>query len=108
MGSKQKTWSSVFSVTHRSLNPERVGALGDLAHGRHVDRVGRAVGQRHAERDSIFQGHYQSSLEASRAPSTSERSLCHTMLVSTWTLPAKVPNPQSTPAMTFSRPTTPA
>src|SRR5437899_517655 len=30
------------------------------------------------------------------------------MFVSTWTRPAQVPNPQSTPAMTFSRPTTPA
>ena len=87
---------------------ERVGALGDLAHGRHVDRVGGAVGQRHAERDPVFQGHHQSSLEARRAPSTSEPSLRQTMLVSTWTLPANVPKPQSTPAMTFSRPITPA
>jgi MFS family permease len=51
---------------------------------------------------------HQSAREARSAPSTSARSLCHTMFVSTWTLPAKVPNPQSTPAMTFSRPTTEA
>src|SRR5206468_6393501 len=41
-------------------------------------------------RDAIFQSHHQSSLEASRAPSTSEPSLRQTMLVSTCTRPAKV------------------
>jgi transposase len=51
---------------------------------------------------------HHSSADARRAPSTSERSLCQTMLVSTCTRPAKVPKPQSTPAMTFSRPTTEA
>src|SRR5262249_58112312 len=96
-------------VVQRVLGPpqigksERVGALGNLAHGRHVDRVGRAVGQRHAERDPVFEGHHQSSFEARRAPSTSEASLRQTMLVSSWTLTANVPNPQSTPAMYVSR-----
>ena len=43
--------------------------------------------------------------DASRAPSASDASFIQTILVSTWTRPAKVPKPQSTPAMTLSRPT---
>ena len=43
--------------------------------------------------------------DASLAPSASEASFIQTILVSTWTRPAKVPKPQSTPAMTLSRPT---
>src|SRR5262249_61801867 len=50
---------------------------------------------------------YHSSFEASRAPSASEASFIHTILESTCRRPAKVPKPQSTPAMTFSAPTTP-
>src|SRR5262249_35850882 len=49
---------------------------------------------------------YHNSFEASRAPSASEASFIHTILESTCTRPAKVPKPQSTPAMTFSAPTT--
>ncbi len=37
--------------------PERFGALRDPSHRRHVDRLGRAVRQRHAKRDLVFQGH---------------------------------------------------
>ena len=47
-----------------------------------------------------------SCLDARRAPSASEASFIHTILLSTCTRPAKVPKPQSTPPMTFSRPTT--
>jgi 2-pyrone-4,6-dicarboxylate lactonase len=36
----------------------------------------------------------------------SEASFIHTILLPTWMRPAKVPKPQSTPAMMFSRPTT--
>ena len=46
--------------------------------------------------------------EAILAPSTSEASFIHTILESTCRRPAKVPNPQSTPAIMFSLPTTPA
>ena len=49
---------------------------------------------------------YQSSSLARRAPSERLRSLAQTMRVSTVSVPAKVPKPQSTPAMTRSRPTT--
>src|SRR5262249_49590707 len=49
---------------------------------------------------------YHSSFEASRAPSASEASFIHTILESTCSRPAKAPKPQSTPAMTFSPPTT--
>src|SRR5262249_13804369 len=49
---------------------------------------------------------YHNSFEASRAPSASEASFIHTILESTCSRPAKVPKPQSTPAMTFSAPTT--
>ena len=73
------------SGDQRGVDPARAGA-------------GRAD---HSRADA-----YQSAREARPAPSTSARSLCQTMFVSTWTRPAKVPNPQSTPAMTFSRPTT--
>ena len=48
---------------------------------------------------------YQSSWDASRAPSTMAASLAQAMLVSTFRPQAEVPKPQSLPAMTFSRPT---
>src|ERR1700730_7449870 len=47
---------------------------------------------------------YQSSREASRAPSARLPSFAHTMSGSTAAWPTQVPNPQSVPAMTFSRP----
>src|SRR6266446_2563672 len=47
---------------------------------------------------------YQSSREASRAPSARLASFAHTMSGSTAAWPTQVPNPQSVPAMTFSRP----
>jgi hypothetical protein len=37
--------------------PERLGALRHRAHRRHIDRIGRTVWQRHAERDLILQCH---------------------------------------------------
>src|SRR5262249_21705542 len=49
---------------------------------------------------------YHSCFEASRAPSVSEASFIHTILESTCSRPAKVPKPQSTPAMTFPAPAT--
>src|SRR5262245_41789638 len=49
---------------------------------------------------------HHNSFDASRAPSASAASFIHTILESTCSRPAKVPKPQSTPAMTFSRPTT--
>src|SRR4051812_33492617 len=51
---------------------------------------------------------YHNCFEASAAPSASEASFIQTILLSTWTRPAKVPKPQSTPAITLSRPTAPA
>ena len=50
----------------------------------------------------------QSWREAMRAPSTIAASLAHTMLSWISSEPAKEANPQSAPAITFSRPTTPA
>src|SRR6185312_4413253 len=58
----------------------------------------RSCGLRNSTHHSCF--------DASRAPSESEASFIHTILESTCSRPAKVPKPQSTPAMTFSRPTT--
>ncbi len=54
------------------------------------------------------QFHPHNCSEAIRAPSTSDASFIHTIFESTCRRPAKVPNPQSTPAITFSLPTTPA
>ena len=48
---------------------------------------------------------YQSSFEASRAPSARLASFAQTMSGSTAAWPTQVPKPQSVPAMTFSRPT---
>ena len=48
---------------------------------------------------------YQISCETRRAPSTIDASLAQAMLVSTLRPQAEVPNPQSLPAITFSRPT---
>ena len=48
---------------------------------------------------------YQSSSETRRAPCTSDWSVAHAIMASTFLLQADIPKPQLTPAMTFSRPT---
>ena len=48
---------------------------------------------------------YQNSRVARRAPSAMLASFAHAMSGSTAACPTHVPNPQSVPAMTFSRPT---
>src|SRR5262249_52121653 len=53
-------------------------------------------------------GRQHSSSDASRAPSLIDRNFAQTMLGAMIDMPAPVPKPQSLPAMTFSRPTTPA
>src|SRR5262249_27680929 len=64
---------------------------------------------RHGSSENWAQGPQRSfqysAWDASLAPSASDASFIHTILESTCSRPAKVPNPQSTPAMTFSRPT---
>ena len=37
--------------------PERIRALGDAAHHRHIDRLGRAVRERNPEGDLVFESH---------------------------------------------------
>jgi hypothetical protein len=47
---------SVFGYP-QIAEPERFGALRDPSHHCHVDWLGRAVRQRHAQRNLVFQGH---------------------------------------------------
>src|SRR5262249_28758784 len=88
----------------------RIGAVAALARVGDRLELGKAVadfGHSVTPKSEIRHTHHNR-LDASCAPSASEASFIHTILESTCRRPAKVPKPQSTPAMTFSRPTTPA
>ena len=99
-------------VSVAELMGELLGGEGDLAKAQQRDERGSAAVARPGlglapSPASLARPHPHSRPEAICAPSASACSLAQTMLSATigGALPTKVPKPQSTPAMTRSRPT---
>ena len=101
--------TALLGSSHTNFPRNGIHGIGRVADLRLSGLRPTPLAQRKRKTPLVPLSAYHSLPDASRAPSAIDRSLCQTIDGSTTGFSvAAVPNPQSLPAMTFSRPTSPA